>query len=63
MTRGTVGFKIPESAHDHLHIGMCTEVAKDRGYVEAEQKVIVVEGRMEESPEEENISQIIEIAP
>jgi hypothetical protein len=41
---------------------MCTEVAKDRGYVEADQKVIVVEGRMEESPEEENVSQIIEIA-
>jgi pyruvate kinase len=61
LTRGTVGFKIPESALDDLHIKMCIDTAKDRGYVEAQQKVIVIEGRMEESPDEENISQIIEI--
>lgn len=61
LSRGAIGFKVPSFQGTESLIQLVIKAAKEMGICESGNKVITIHGTQEESPDESNVMEIINI--
>ena len=61
MTRGVIGYLIPSYQGSDNLIKVVINAARSMGLCETGRKVIAIKGQNEESPDESNIMEVIDI--